>query len=107
MLRILADHWPVMLIALGMQIFTTTTFYLITVYTPTFGDLALHLRPLGNLVVTFCVGLTVFILLPIQRRLTGWTQASFWRSCLAARCSASIRSTGHRQRSRNSSAVSH
>ncbi len=64
-LRVLAAHWPVMLIALGMQIFTTTIFYLITVYTPTFGGQVLHLPPLGNLLVTFCVGLALFILIPI------------------------------------------
>jgi MFS transporter, MHS family, citrate/tricarballylate:H+ symporter len=64
-LRILVDHWPVVTIAMGMQIFATTTFYLITVYTPTFGDQALHLPPLGNLLVTFCVGLTIFIFIPI------------------------------------------
>ena len=64
-LRILVDHWPVVTIAMGMQIFATTTFYLITVYTPTFGDQALHLPPLGSLLTTFCVGLTIFIFIPI------------------------------------------
>jgi MHS family citrate/tricarballylate:H+ symporter-like MFS transporter len=44
---------------------TTTTFYLITVYTPTFGTVVLNLTPADSLLVTLCVGLTNFCWLPI------------------------------------------
>jgi MFS transporter, MHS family, citrate/tricarballylate:H+ symporter len=69
-LRILAQHWPLLLVATGMQIFATTTFYMITVYTPTFGSQVLHLPVLGNLLVTLCVGLTIFLLVPLAGALS-------------------------------------
>jgi MHS family citrate/tricarballylate:H+ symporter-like MFS transporter len=48
-----------------MSILTTTTFYLITVYTPTFGSQALHLAPVSSMIVTLFVGLSNFIWLPV------------------------------------------
>jgi MHS family citrate/tricarballylate:H+ symporter-like MFS transporter len=44
---------------------TTTTFYLVTVYTPTFGRTVLHLSARDSLVVTLLVAVTNFIWLPI------------------------------------------
>jgi MFS transporter, MHS family, citrate/tricarballylate:H+ symporter len=44
---------------------TTTTFYLITVYTPTFGTVVLKLSAADSLMVTLCVGITNFFWLPI------------------------------------------
>ena len=44
---------------------TTTTFYLITVYTPTFGREVLHFEARDNLLVTLCVGVSNFCWLPI------------------------------------------
>jgi MHS family citrate/tricarballylate:H+ symporter-like MFS transporter len=44
---------------------TTTTFYLITAYTPTFGRQALHLTASGSLVVTLCIGFSNLLWLPI------------------------------------------
>ena len=44
---------------------TTTTFYLITVYTPTFGRTVLKLSAADSLIVTLCVGVTNFCWLPI------------------------------------------
>jgi MFS family permease len=61
----LSANWYVVLVGAMMSILTTTTFYLITVYTPTFGSQVLHLDPVGNMVVTLCVGLSNFIWLPI------------------------------------------
>jgi MFS family permease len=43
---------------------STVPFYFITAYTPTFGATALHLSPLGSFIVTFCVGVSNFLLLP-------------------------------------------
>ncbi|MGC7405827.1 MFS transporter [Pandoraea pneumonica] len=44
---------------------TTTAFYLITVYAPTFGKSVLHLSSTDALLVTLCVGVSNFIWLPI------------------------------------------
>jgi MHS family citrate/tricarballylate:H+ symporter-like MFS transporter len=49
-----------------MVVMTTVTFYLITVYTPTFGIRVLKLGTLHTLIVTLCVGVTNFIWLPIM-----------------------------------------
>ncbi|AET90745.1 metabolite/H+ symporter, major facilitator superfamily [Burkholderia sp. YI23] len=43
----------------------TTSFYLITVYAPTFGKTVLHLSTADSLLVTLCVGVSNFIWLPI------------------------------------------
>jgi MHS family citrate/tricarballylate:H+ symporter-like MFS transporter len=48
-----------------MSVLTTTTFYTITVYTPTFGTQALHLDPVSVMIVTLCVGLSNFFWLPV------------------------------------------
>jgi MFS family permease len=54
------------LIVLGTLLVTMTTvaFYLITAYSPTYGNLVLHLSPRASLTVTLLVGLSNFILLP-------------------------------------------
>src|SRR5258705_1489596 len=64
-LRLLSENWRLVGVGVMMSILTTTTFYLITVYTPTFGSQALHLAPLDSMIVTLCVGLSNFIWLPI------------------------------------------
>ena len=64
-LAMLAVHWRVVLTGMGLSILTTTTFYLITAYTPTYGREALHLGNVGVLTVTLCVGLGNFFWLPV------------------------------------------
>jgi MFS family permease len=64
-LLLLTRNWPIVLIGMGLSILTTTTFYLITAYTPTFGREALHLDATAVLIVTICVGLSNLIWLPI------------------------------------------
>ncbi len=64
-MRMLSRNWPIVLVGMGLSILTTTTFYLITAYTPTFGREALHLGAADVLVVTLCVGLSNLIWLPI------------------------------------------
>ena len=64
-LRILAGHWPVLLLGAAMTILNTTTFYFVNGYTPTFGSAALHLAPLGNFAVTLVTSTASFILLPV------------------------------------------
>jgi MFS transporter, MHS family, citrate/tricarballylate:H+ symporter len=64
-MRLLGEHWSLVLLGAMLSILTTTTFYLITAYTPTFGRQALHLRPVDSLVVTLCVGVSNLFWLPI------------------------------------------
>ena len=64
-LRILGANWQIVAIGVMMSILTTTTFYTITVYTPTFGTRALGLQPVEAMIVTLCAGLSNFIWLPL------------------------------------------
>jgi MFS family permease len=64
-LAILGANWQIVVIGIMMSILTTTTFYTITVYTPTFGTQALGLQPVEAMIVTLCAGLSNFIWLPI------------------------------------------
>ncbi len=60
------------IVVAGMMlvVMTTVSFYLITVYTPTFGMKVLKLSATDSLVVTFCVGLSNFIWLPVMGALS-------------------------------------
>jgi MFS family permease len=63
------------LVALGTMLVTMTTvsFYFITAYTPTFGAVALKLDARGNMLVTLCVGMSNFLLLPAMGALSDRT----------------------------------
>jgi MFS family permease len=63
--RALVANWR--LVGLGMMLstLTTVTFYLITAYTPTFGTSVLHLTAIDAFLVTMCIGLSNFVLLPV------------------------------------------
>jgi MFS family permease len=56
------------LVAIGMMLFTMTTvsFYMITAYTPTFGSAVLHLPNMDSLIVTFCVGASNLLWIPLM-----------------------------------------
>ncbi len=58
-------NWRTVLAGMLLVAMTTTTFYLITVYTPTFGKTVLKLSTADSLAVTLCVGISNFIWLPI------------------------------------------
>ncbi len=64
-LRSMVANWQIVVAGMLMVAMTTTAFYLITVYTPTFGKSVLHLTARDALIVTFCVGISNFIWLPI------------------------------------------
>jgi len=68
--RSMADNWRVVLAGMLLVAMTTTTFYLITVYTPTFGRTVLKLSTEDSLIVTLCVGVANFIWLPIGGELS-------------------------------------
>jgi len=66
----LAQNWRIVLLGMLLVVTTTVSFYGITVYTPTFGKSVLKLSDADSLVVTFCVGLSNFIWLPVMGALS-------------------------------------
>jgi MHS family citrate/tricarballylate:H+ symporter-like MFS transporter len=65
-----ARSWPLMLTGTMLVVMTTVSFYLITVYTPTYGKTVLHLGAGDALFVTFCVGVSNFVWLPLAGALS-------------------------------------
>lgn len=65
-MRSLYENYKLIIAGVAMVAMTTTSFYLITAYTPTFGKDELKLSGLDSLIVTACVGLSNFIWLPIM-----------------------------------------
>ncbi|WP_407919397.1 MFS transporter [Chitinasiproducens palmae] len=64
-LRTLLANWTVVVAGMLMVAMTTTAFYLITVYAPTFGKTVLKLSTADSLLVTLLVAVSNFIWLPI------------------------------------------
>ncbi|ESS41607.1 proline/betaine transporter [Burkholderia cenocepacia] len=58
-------NWRTVFAGMLLVAMTTTTFYLITVYTPTFGRAVLKLSTADSLIVTLCVGVSNFFWLPV------------------------------------------
>lgn len=69
-LRSLGVNWRIVGLGVMLATMTTVSFYLITAYTPTFGARALHLAPIDNLIVTACVGMLNFVMLPLMGALS-------------------------------------
>ena len=69
-LELLLANWRMVLLGMMMSTFSTVSYYLATVYTPTYGGSELHLPPTGTLVVTLAVGLSSFLLLPTSGALS-------------------------------------
>ena len=59
------QNWRIVLAGMLLVAMTTATFYLITVYTPTFGRTVLHLSAKDSLVVTLLVAVSNFVWLPV------------------------------------------
>ncbi|KWH32810.1 citrate-proton symporter [Burkholderia cepacia] len=64
-LAMLLGNWRTVIGGMLLTAMTTTTFYLITVYTPTFGKSVLMLSTSDSLIVTLLVAASNFIWLPI------------------------------------------
>jgi MHS family citrate/tricarballylate:H+ symporter-like MFS transporter len=64
--RSMLHNWALVLAGMLLVAMTTVSFYLITVYTPTFGKSVLKLTTADSLVVTLCVGVSNFIWLPVM-----------------------------------------
>jgi MFS family permease len=65
-----ASNWRIVVLGMMMSTMTTVCFYLVTTYTPTFGNSVLHLGASGSLIVTLCVGACNFAVLPLSGALS-------------------------------------
>jgi MHS family citrate/tricarballylate:H+ symporter-like MFS transporter len=63
--RSMAKNWGLILAGMLLVAMTTSMFYLITVYTPTFGKTVLHLSTSDSLIVAMLVALSNFFWLPV------------------------------------------
>jgi MHS family citrate/tricarballylate:H+ symporter-like MFS transporter len=68
--RSILDNWQIVLAGMMLVVMTTVSFYLITVYTPTFGKTVLKLSEIDSLIVTFCVALSNLFWLPVMGALS-------------------------------------
>jgi MHS family citrate/tricarballylate:H+ symporter-like MFS transporter len=62
----MVQNWGIVVAGMLLVAMTTVSFYLITVYTPTYGKSVLKLSTEASLTVTFCVGVSNFIWLPLM-----------------------------------------
>jgi MFS family permease len=69
-LRSLKNNWVIVLVGTFMVTMTTVSFYMITAYTPTFGNSVLRLASSDSLIVTLCVGASNLFWLPIMGALS-------------------------------------
>jgi MHS family citrate/tricarballylate:H+ symporter-like MFS transporter len=63
--RSAAVNWKIIVLGMMMAVLTTTTFYFVTVYTPTFGKSVLKLTSQDALLVTLLVAVTNFFWNPV------------------------------------------
>src|SRR5205807_9017734 len=68
--RSLRNNWAIVLVGTFMVTMTTVSFYMITAYTPTFGNSILHLASIDSLIVTLCVGASNLFWLPVMGALS-------------------------------------
>lgn len=68
--RSLTASWGIIVIGTMMATMTTVSFYMITAYTPTFGNSVLHLSARSSLIVTLCVGASNLFWLPVMGTLS-------------------------------------
>jgi metabolite-proton symporter len=69
-LQSLAANWRTVLTGTMMVTMTTVSFYMITAYTPTFGNSILRLASTDSLIVTLCVGASNLFWLPVMGALS-------------------------------------
>lgn len=69
-LRILGFNWRLVITGMALSVMTTTTFYLITAYTPTYGQQVLQMSAQDSLLVTMFVGVSNLLWLPVGGLLT-------------------------------------
>ncbi len=69
-LQSLTASWQIVIIGAMLATMTTVSFYMITAYTPTFGNSVLHLASIDSLIVTLCVGSSNLFWLPVMGALS-------------------------------------
>ena len=69
-LRSLGNNWTIIVVGTLMVTMTTVSFYMITAYTPIFGNSVLHLSSADGLIVALCVGASNLFWLPIMGALS-------------------------------------
>jgi len=69
-IQALVTNWPLIVCGMMLIVMTTVSFYLITVYTPTYGKNVLKLSIIDSLLVTLFVGVSNFIWLPVMGALS-------------------------------------
>jgi metabolite-proton symporter len=65
LLRSVAANWQLVLMGMLIVSLSNAAFYMITAYTPTFGQHELHLTSTDSLLVTLCIGVSNFVFVPI------------------------------------------
>jgi MFS family permease len=65
-LHSLSASWQMVIIGMMLATMTTVSFYMITAYTPTFGNSVLHLASIDGLIVVLCVGASNLLWLPVM-----------------------------------------
>lgn len=69
-MKSLTLNWRLVVAGMMLIVMTTVSFYLITVYTPTFGKSVMQLSIMDSLLITLFVGLSNFIWLPVMGALS-------------------------------------
>ncbi len=69
-LQILSANWKLVANGIALTVMTTTSFYLITAYTPTYAREALHMAANTVFLVTLLVGISNLAWLPVGGILT-------------------------------------
>ena len=69
-LRSLTASWQIVIVGVMLVTMTTVSFYMITAYTPTFGNSILHLASIDSLIVTLCIGASNLFWLPVMGALS-------------------------------------
>jgi len=69
-IKSLTMNWQLVVAGMMLIVMTTVSFYLITVYTPTFGKSVMKLSIVDSLLITLFVGLSNFIWLPVMGALS-------------------------------------
>ena len=64
-LRLLGANWALIVTGMALSVMTTTSFYLITAYTPTYGQQVLQMTPQDSLLVTIVVAVSNLFWLPV------------------------------------------
>ena len=64
-LRLVGANWALIVTGMALSVMTTTSFYLITAYTPTFGQQVLRMTPEDSYLVTIVVALSNLFWLPV------------------------------------------